>query len=207
MTWDCQRTSGASAEGFSDIWGLESSGGFFTHMSGIWPGVTQRLDSAGTVVGDFWPWLLHVGEETHGTVWENIPEAVSKEWVSPMTRTTKAARDCWPNLKVMRQHLHCTQLTEPAQAHPDWREEEQTALLDGRVAKHVSEKYSVGETFGGHLQEIEYAKFTLGPQEFKSHSLQNTVTLFWDSRSLILFWFSSQAQGPDSCHLNQETCR
>ena len=49
MACDCHITSGASTEGVSNIWAPESSGGFLTHMSGVWPGVTQRLDSVGTL--------------------------------------------------------------------------------------------------------------------------------------------------------------
>ena len=37
------------AGGDSDVWGLASSRGFFTHMSNVWAEMTCRLGSARTV--------------------------------------------------------------------------------------------------------------------------------------------------------------
>lgn len=45
------------AGGDSDIWGLESSRRFFTHISSVWTGMTWGLGSAGTVCGRCSMWL------------------------------------------------------------------------------------------------------------------------------------------------------
>ena len=116
--------SGASAEGVSNIWGPESSGGFLTQMSGVWPGVTQRLDSAGTLdeghlpypppcgVGDTW----HSGEVLE----EDAAEAESREWVSDDLDQKRS----WMNEPASRSGGRtCAVLDglKPAQAHPDRR--------------------------------------------------------------------------------------
>ena len=124
MACDCHITSGASAEGVSNIWGPESSGGFLTQMSGVWPGVTQRLDSAGTLdeghppapppcgVGD----TRHSGEVLE----EDTVEAESREWVSN-DLDHKRSRMNEPALRSGG--LTCAVLDglKPAQAHLDRR--------------------------------------------------------------------------------------
>ena len=124
MACDCHIASGASAEVVSNIWGPESSGGFLSQTSGVWPGVTQRLDSAGTLDEGHPPAPLPcgVGDTRHSgeVLEEDAVDAESREWAS----NDLGHKRSWMNEPASRSggrtHVVLDGL-KPAQAHPDWR--------------------------------------------------------------------------------------
>lgn len=128
MACDCHITSEASAEGVSNIWAPESSGGLLTHMPGVWPGVTQRLDSAGTLdeggastraSSTLGGRQTARGGGSGGGCRGGRVQRVRLKWPGPQEKL-----DEWPSLGVSWPHLPCTRWTETSTSPSRLKEEE-----------------------------------------------------------------------------------